>query len=94
MAYKLDYKKEVEKFLKKMNKNKRAEFTNAFELIAETESIDHQQLNISQMKGQFNGLFRLKIGNYRAIFDIQDDKLILLVLRVKARGDVYKGARI
>ncbi len=34
------------------------------------------------------GTFRFQIGDYRVIFDIEDDKLI--ILRVGHRKDIYK----
>jgi mRNA interferase RelE/StbE len=34
--------------------------------------------------------FRLRIGDYRAILDIQDNKLIILVLEVGHRKNIYK----
>lgn len=35
-------------------------------------------------------LWRLRIGNYRVIYEIHDDRLIVLVLRVAHRKDVYR----
>jgi mRNA interferase RelE/StbE len=34
--------------------------------------------------------YRLRVGDYRVIMDIIDDKLIILVLTVGQRGNVYK----
>ena len=34
--------------------------------------------------------WRLRVGSYRAVCDIQGDTLVLLVLKVGPRGDVYK----
>jgi len=34
--------------------------------------------------------FRLRIGDYRVILEIDDGKLIVLVMQVGTRGDVYK----
>ena len=34
--------------------------------------------------------YRLCVGGYRAIYDYQDDKLIVRVLNVGPRGDIYK----
>lgn len=34
--------------------------------------------------------FRLRIGDYRAILDIQDGRLIVFVIEVANRRDVYK----
>jgi len=34
--------------------------------------------------------WRLRLGRYRAICTLQDDELVLLVLKVGPRGDIYK----
>ncbi len=34
--------------------------------------------------------FRLRVGDYRVIFDIQNDRLRILVLKVGHRKNVYK----
>jgi mRNA interferase RelE/StbE len=36
-------------------------------------------------------LWRIRIGNYRVVYEIHDDRLIVLVLRVAYRKDVYRG---
>ena len=38
-------------------------------------------------------LYRLRIGDYRVIYQIEDDRLIVLVVRVGHRKDVYRGSR-
>jgi mRNA interferase RelE/StbE len=35
--------------------------------------------------------YRIRVGDYRVIYAIQDDELIVLVLRVGHRRDVYRG---
>ena len=34
--------------------------------------------------------YKLRIGDYRAILDIKDDKLLILVIEVGHRKDIYK----
>lgn len=34
--------------------------------------------------------WRLRVGDYRIIYDIQDDKLIILVIRVRHRKEAYR----
>ena len=34
--------------------------------------------------------WRLRVGDYRVIYDIADDKLVILIIRIKHRKDVYK----
>ena len=35
-------------------------------------------------------LWRIRVGNYRIVYEIYDDRLIILVLRVAHRKDVYR----
>ncbi len=42
------------------------------------------------LSGALRGLWRFRIGDYRAICDIQGDRLIVLVLEVGHRGDIYR----
>jgi mRNA interferase RelE/StbE len=35
--------------------------------------------------------FRLRVGDYRVIFDIQDDMLRILILKVGHRKNIYKN---
>ncbi len=36
-------------------------------------------------------LWRIRIGSYRVVYEIHDDRLIVLVLRVAHRKDAYRG---
>ncbi len=40
-----------------------------------------------QMKGE--DAFRVRVGNYRIIYEIQDDILLVYVIRIAHRKDVY-----
>ena len=37
-----------------------------------------------------SGYYRIRCGVYRIIYDIQDDKLIIVILKVGHRKDVYE----
>lgn len=45
----------------------------------------------SQKVQGHSDLFRIRVGNYRVIYDIQDDILIVLVVRIGHRRDVYRN---
>jgi mRNA interferase RelE/StbE len=38
-----------------------------------------------------NGQLRIRVGDYRVIYRIQDDKLIILVLKVGHRSKIYRN---
>ncbi len=42
------------------------------------------------LKGNHAGLWRYRIGNYRVLCEIQDEKIVILVLAVGHRREVYK----
>ncbi len=55
------------------------------------ESLKQQGLNntnIKMLTGEFAGMYRLRVGNYRIIFEI-DDKFITIIA-ILHRKEVYK----
>ena len=42
------------------------------------------------LKGNLKGLWRYRVGDYRIIADIQDDKVLILVLEIADRKEVYR----
>ncbi|MGV1098479.1 type II toxin-antitoxin system RelE family toxin [Thiovibrio sp. JS02] len=43
------------------------------------------------LKGPLGGLWRFRVDDWRIICDIQDDKLLVLVLRIGHRSKIYGG---
>ena len=50
---------------------------------------DESFLDIHMLKGR--EAFRLRVGQYRVIYTRQDDCLIIEVVKIRPRGDVYRG---
>lgn len=42
------------------------------------------------LHGKLKGFYRIDAGNYRVIYDIRDNVLVVLVVKVGDRRDVYK----
>ena len=42
------------------------------------------------LQGERRGLWRYRVGDYRLICDIQDEKITILVLELGHRKDVYR----
>ncbi|MEM9540105.1 MAG: type II toxin-antitoxin system RelE/ParE family toxin [Cyanobacteria bacterium P01_E01_bin.42] len=45
---------------------------------------------VVKLKGD-DDLYRIRVGNYRVIYEIDDDEKALLIMRVRHRGDAYKN---
>ncbi len=45
--------------------------------------------NIKPLKGEYKGKFRLRINQYRVVFQVKDEELIIIVVRVGHRKEVY-----
>ena len=46
--------------------------------------------NIKKLKGELQGLYRYRIGNYRLFYKIDHSRCIVFVLDLKKRKDSYK----
>lgn len=83
MAYNITFKKSVAKDLKKID---RSEADRILRKI--TSELSMQADELPELKGQFAGLRKYRIGNYRVIYAIINDSVV--ILRTRHRKDVYK----
>ena len=42
------------------------------------------------LAGKLSGYWRYRVSDYRLVADIQDDKIIILIINVDKRNDIYK----
>lgn len=83
--YKIVFTSSAAKQLKKLDKT-------AQRLILEKiKKLDVSQLNNNTKKlSGVADLYRLRVGDYRAIYQIRHQELVFLVLKVGHRKDVYR----
>lgn len=46
--------------------------------------------NVNARKMQNRPGYRLRVGDWRVIYEIHNDELIILVLKIAPRGEVYR----
>lgn len=51
--------------------------------------IEPRPSGVKKLKGEENS-YRIRIGDYRVVYEIEDDILKVTVVRVKHRNEVYK----
>lgn len=86
LAWKVEYTKAAREQLKKLPRE-----------IAKriTEYMNERPINAPRqygkaMKGNFAGLWRYSVGEYRVICSLHDEVLVIEVIRIGHRGSVYK----
>ena len=80
------YRKTATKMLRRMPRSLATRFLLAFGALATGKS--QRKLDIKQLAGREG--YRLRIGNWRALYHIEEDQLIIEVVKIGPRGDVYK----
>ncbi len=83
MAYKVVYKKSVQRDLKKLSKTEIRRILDQIE-----EELSQKADANPVLTGQFAGLRKYRVGDYRVIYAILGENV--LVLRIGHRKDVYK----
>jgi mRNA interferase RelE/StbE len=46
--------------------------------------------NIKKLKGEFEGFYRYRVGNYRLFYLVDDKRVIVFVIDLKHRKDAYR----
>ena len=72
--------------LRRMPRPLAVRFLSAFETLAAGKS--RHRLDIKQLEGRAG--YRLRIGTWRALYRLEEDQLIIEVVKIGPRGDVYK----
>lgn len=47
-------------------------------------------LPIKRLQGSQEKLYRLRIGDYRIVYEVQDTRLLVIVIKIGHRRDVYR----
>lgn len=86
MKYQLIIDKDVFEYLAKLPKNVRVRIRKKIDALADNP----KPSGFIAMQGQFKGLLRIRVGDYRVIYKVIDDLLIVTVLKVGSRGGIYR----
>ena len=80
--YKHIIKKPAKKFIDRLPKPEKLRLVSAIERLPDGE-------DIKPLKGH-DDLLRLRVGGYRIIYSVDNGQLVVYVIDVDSRGDIYK----
>lgn len=86
MAYKIVYKISAEKSFAKLSKEVQLRIFQAVQRLAN----DPRPPGVKKLQSAFD-LYRIRIGDYRIIYTINDQQLKILIVTIGHRSDVYNA---
>ena len=87
MKYNVEYSKTVMNTIKKLD----SLTSKLIRTWIEKNLIDTENPRIKgkALTGDLKGLWRYRVGDYRILADIQDDKIVILILDIGHRSKIY-----
>ncbi|UCF91289.1 MAG: type II toxin-antitoxin system RelE/ParE family toxin [Desulfobacterales bacterium] len=86
MSYRIEVKRSAAKALKKIPKADRKRIADKIDSLAEGPP----NPDTTKMKGN-NPFHKIRVGDYRIIYEIQEDVLLILVVKIGHRKDIYRN---
>lgn len=86
MVWKIEVDKDAEKTLKKLDKTIAKRI---YDKLKEIGSLEDPRTMGKALTGNLSGLWRYRVGDYRIVCYIQDDILVVLVVDIDHRSNVY-----
>jgi mRNA interferase RelE/StbE len=84
MTYSVSIKRSALKSLERIAREDRLRIIEAIDRLATNPSAG------GVLKGEFGGLRRIRVGAYRVVYELQDDVLVVLVVRIGHRREIYR----
>ena len=84
MSWSVRIKNSARKELRRITGSDRHRLISAIDRLAE------HPYRGSALKGELTGLRRIRVGSYRILYEIRDGELVVLVVRVGHRRQVYR----
>lgn len=86
MPYTVTIKRQVQKKLQSLARNERTRLAEKINQLGQNP--DDSSLDTKRLTGTL--LYRLRVGDWRIIYDRQDAVKVIAIEKIKPRGDAYK----
>ena len=88
MVWKIEYLKSIQKGVRKIDRTSQKKIREYLE--NKVAKMENPRDIGKALKGEMKELWRYRIGDYRAICEIQDKSITVLVIHIGHRKNVYK----
>lgn len=90
MAWRIEFSKAADKAIRKLDKTTAEKILNAVE---EVSKLDDPRSRGKALVGNLSGLWRYRVGDYRIVCNIEDGVMVILVVDVAHRREIYRHRR-
>ena len=87
MKYDVEYSKTAVNTIKKMNSSTSKLIRTWIE--KNLMNTENPRIKGKPLTGDLKGLWRYRVGDYRILAEIQDDKIVILILDIGHRSKIY-----
>jgi mRNA interferase RelE/StbE len=84
LGYKIFIEKSAQKALAKITEKEQDRIIEAIRNLSENP----RPIRVKKLSGR--EAWRIRVGNYRIIYEIQDDKLVIIVISIGHRREIYR----
>ena len=88
MEYKIEYLKEAEKELSQLPKK------HIVQILHKIDTLQYfgTTVGVKKLKGAKDvAFYRIRSGDYRIIFTVEEKRIVILIVRIAHRRDVYRN---
>ncbi|MGB5710082.1 MAG: type II toxin-antitoxin system RelE/ParE family toxin [Waterburya sp.] len=85
MSYRIEFVKQAAKQFKALPAHEQQRIKPKIDALG----TDPRPLGVVKLSGE-EDLYRIRVGNYRVVYSIQDNQLLVIVIKVAHRRDVYR----
>ena len=84
--YRIVFTKQADRALRKMSRDRAQLIREKLDQLVQDPYV--RNLNVTRLQGRSG--YRLRIGDWRVIYELEDDRLVILVLKIAPRGGAYR----
>lgn len=86
MSWQVQIERKAQKVLKKIPDPYKSNIIEAIDELTKNA----RPSGCAKLKGA-SGLWRIRVNDYRIVYQIKDDQLLILIIRIGHRKDIYEG---
>jgi len=95
MPYEIEFHPAAKKELEKLDKQIQVYIIKSLDLFINSYSSEYEselikQSKIKKLKGNWKGFYRLRLRNYRVLYEKIENKLIIHIVRIAHRKEIYE----